>query len=169
MRVEPYWISHQAAGRLAIIPRPRPNDWLEDELLAWKRADIEIVVSCLTGFEVMALGLQKEKAMCEENQMHFVSFPIEDRQVPASQIATLDLTRELLGWLNEGKTIAIHCRQGVGRSSLVAACVLVALGKEVDAAFTTIEKARGVPVSDTPAQVEWVRWLSSRLVKIVKK
>ncbi|MGH9843461.1 MAG: hypothetical protein ACREEM_32385 [Blastocatellia bacterium] len=32
MRSELYWIN---GGRIAIVPRPRGDDWLEDKVAAW--------------------------------------------------------------------------------------------------------------------------------------
>jgi hypothetical protein len=34
MSTGPYWIDTGHAGRLAILPRPRGGDWLEDEASA---------------------------------------------------------------------------------------------------------------------------------------
>ena len=58
--------------------------------------------------------------------------------------------------LNEGKAVAVHCRAGIGRSSLIAACVLVLLGFAPGMAFDLIGKARGVKVPDTEGQRDWV-------------
>jgi protein-tyrosine phosphatase len=41
--------------------------------------------------------------------------------------------------LNEGKAVALHSRAGIGRSALIAACVLVLLGVAPGAAFDRIE------------------------------
>ena len=38
-------------GRLAIVPRPRGGDWLEDEVRAWREAGVDIVVSALEADE----------------------------------------------------------------------------------------------------------------------
>lgn len=65
--------------------------------------------------------------------------------------------------LREGKGVVIHCRQGVGRSALVAACVLVICGATVDEAFYRVENARGCPVPDTPEQRDWVVSLAEKL------
>ena len=51
--------------------------------------------------------------------------------------------------------MAIHCRSGIGRSSLLAAAVLAAAGVGVNAAFQQIEQARGLSVPDTPEQKTW--------------
>jgi protein-tyrosine phosphatase len=58
--------------------------------------------------------------------------------------------------LNEGKAVAVHCRAGIGRSSLIAACVLVLLGLAPGTALDRIGKARGGNVPDTEGQRDWV-------------
>jgi protein-tyrosine phosphatase len=55
-----------------------------------------------------------------------------------------------------GNAVAVHCRAGIGRSSLIAACVLVLLGFAPGMAFDLIGKARGVKVPDTEEQRDWV-------------
>ena len=36
MHTELYWIPGPWLGRLAIMPRPRGGDWLEDEIRSWR-------------------------------------------------------------------------------------------------------------------------------------
>ena len=36
--MEPFWIETGNAMRLAIVPRPRGGDWLEDEAISMKNA-----------------------------------------------------------------------------------------------------------------------------------
>ena len=57
--------------------------------------------------------------------------------------------------LRGGKAVAIHCRAGIGRSALVAACILVRLGVATTDAFRAIGQARHCPVPDTPEQIDW--------------
>jgi protein-tyrosine phosphatase len=123
------------------------------------------VVSLLEPEEVAELGLQDEARLCRENTIAFVSFPIPDRGVPPSWQAASDLARLLALQAGEGRTVAVHCRAGIGRSPVIAACALVQLGMNPDRAFEAIAKARGVAVPDTEHQREWVRtfadWLRS--------
>src|ERR1043166_2284788 len=79
-----YWIDARSAGRLAIMPRPRAGDWLEDEVRDWREAGIDMVVSLLQQTEIAELGLGPEAGLCRARGMEFVSFPIPDRGVPAS-------------------------------------------------------------------------------------
>jgi hypothetical protein len=51
---------------------------------------------------------------------------------------------------------------GIGRASLIAASVLVALGASVDKAFAAIASARRFPVPDTWEQREWVEAFAGR-------
>jgi len=48
MRAEIYWIDGTWPGRLAIMPRPRGGDWLEDELRDCRRQGVVTLVSLLT-------------------------------------------------------------------------------------------------------------------------
>ncbi len=54
--------------------------------------------------------------------------------------------------MTEGKHIAIHCRIGIGRSAMIAAATLVALGEAIERAFALVQEARGYEVPDTSEQ-----------------
>jgi hypothetical protein len=81
--VNPYWIKTEGV-RLAIIPRPRGQDWLPDDISLLQRAGIDVVVSALTASENEELGLVEESRCCQSRAIEFLSFPIEDRSVPNS-------------------------------------------------------------------------------------
>jgi protein-tyrosine phosphatase len=156
MRTELTWIEGPWPGRLAIAPRPRGGDWLEDEVSAWHHSGIGVVVSLLTRDEAVELDIAMEPSLCRAEGMAYISFPITDRGVPASRQATLDLVKHLEALLAEGKAVVIHCRAGIGRSALLAASLLVSSGTDPERAFRDIAAARGCPVPDTPEQKEWV-------------
>jgi protein-tyrosine phosphatase len=156
MRAEIYWVGGVPSGRLAVMPRPRGGDWLDDEVRSLRRAGVDVLACLLTGEEMAELGLAGEADSCASAGVEFLHFPIPDRGVPTSSRDTLAVVRALAGRLGEGKAVAVHCRQGVGRSALVAACVLARLGDTPEAAFERVARARGCPVPDTPGQREWV-------------
>jgi protein-tyrosine phosphatase len=160
-----YWISGPWPGRLAISARPRGGDWLEDEARGWRNAGLDVVVSLLEKDEEEQLALADEGRLAEASGLRFVSFPIEDRSVPASLPAAVVLLRDVGHALEQGKNVAIHCRQGIGRSALIAAGLLVAAGNDPESALETVGSARGLSVPETPEQRRWVqRLLSDRLV-----
>jgi protein-tyrosine phosphatase len=160
-----YWIEGTWRGRLAIVPRPRGGDWLEDEVADWRESGINVVVSFLTPDEVAELGLEAEKEAGEARGVRFVSFPIPDRGVPKSRVAAAELLRDLEQSLAKGESIALHCRQSIGRSALIAASLLVAAGEDPASSFERISAARGYKVPETAEQERWVGGFAPELAK----
>lgn len=163
MKTEYYWIAGPWKGRLAIVPRPRGGDWLEDEIHSWQEAGLNTIVSLLTTDEVDEFGLDGEEELSQAQDIEFISFPIPDREVPTSREAMIALVHKLEPALASGKSVGLHCRQGIGRSSLIAACVLIASGENPVEVFERISTARGRPVPDTVEQKEWVKALAPEL------
>jgi len=161
--MNPFWI--QAEGvRLAITLRPRGGDWLEDDIRLLKRAGVDVIVSALTPAEAEELGLLEESRHCKNSGLEFLSFPIEDRSVPASFEEFDGLLNSVIHRLRRGKTVGVHCRAGIGRSSIIAASVLVRIGLSVDSAFRAVQEARGCAVPDTPEQKQWVQAYTSHFL-----
>src|SRR5438445_5914218 len=52
MRTELFWIKGPWPGRLAIMPRPRDGDWLENEIQSWRRSGVDVVFSLLMADEM---------------------------------------------------------------------------------------------------------------------
>lgn len=115
-----FWIPGPWRGRLAIVTRPRGGDWVEDELKSWRHAGFDVVVSLLETGEAAQLGLLDEGQAALASGLGYRSFPIPDRGVPSSMPAFESLVSDLSTELDQGKNVALHCRQGIGRSALVA-------------------------------------------------
>jgi protein-tyrosine phosphatase len=163
MKAELYWITAAPLGRLAIMPRPRAGDWLADELASFQSSGVDVVVSLLADDEITELDLQHEPTLCDDIGLTFISYPIADRNVPTSLDDFFAFTQQLHDYLCHDRAVAIHCRMGIGRSSLVAACLLVKSGLSATDAFDSISQDRGIDVPDTNAQIEWVKTMSVRL------
>ncbi len=157
--MSPYWIDLEGV-RLGIMPRPRGNDWLPDDLRMLRQAGVDVIVSALTASETEELGLIEEAQECSQNGLLFISFPIEDRSLPEDLSKLAALVDELVAYSRDCKSVVIHCRAGIGRSSLIAASILVKLGLSPDIAFHAIERSRGCLVPDTPEQRQWVERFS---------
>ncbi len=133
--MRPFWVGIDAGRRIAIVPRPRGGDWLEDELLAIKEAGVDVLVSMLTPEERGELGLDEEAELCRRVGLEFRPFPVNDRETPESAAEVRRVVSELRRELDAGRTVATHCRASIGRSSLVLACLLVDEGWSVRRAF----------------------------------
>jgi len=163
MKTDIYWINGVWSGQLAILLRPRGGDWLEDEVRSWRQTGVDIVVSLLTTEEIADLQLAQEAELSQRHGVRFLSFPIADRGVPTSRRATMELVGMLDKALTEGKNLAIHCRQGIGRSALLAACLLIITRVDPDTAFQRLSAARGCAVPETAEQREWVKQFAQEL------
>lgn len=70
-------------------------------------------------------------------------YPIVDRSIPTN-LQTFDvLIREILDNLYQGRAnVLVHCKAGVGRTGLVASCVLIRDGVSAKDAIDTVQATR---------------------------
>jgi protein-tyrosine phosphatase len=157
-----YWIDGPWPGKLAISARPRGGDWLEDEISGWRRAGVDAIVSLLTPPENKDLQLSEESRLAQAHGLRFVSLPIEDRSVPPSWEDALSVIAKASEMLLQGKNVAVHCRQGIGRSGILAAALLIKSGSTPGDALTQISGVRGLAVPETSEQMAWIQEFSQR-------
>jgi protein-tyrosine phosphatase len=158
-----FWVEGPWPGRMAISPRPRGGEWLDDEMKGWRRRGVDVVVSLLERGETEDLGLDEERKYCEANGMQFYSLPIVDRSVPSSDAEASRLLAEMGEALNRGRNVAIHCRQGIGRAGLIASTLLVEGGANPAEAVERVSAARHAPVPETAEQRAWIDSFASAL------
>jgi protein-tyrosine phosphatase len=151
-----YWVKAPWRGKLALAARPRGGDWLEDEMEDWHSQGLDTVVSFLTHEEERDLGVSAERTEAQAHGLTFLSFPIPDRDVPASLKDFSSLLAALDTQLTAGKNVVMHCRQGIGRTGLVAACLLASKGIDLEIAIERLSNARGVSVPETEEQRRWI-------------
>jgi protein-tyrosine phosphatase len=163
MQAQVYRVEGRFPGHIALVPRPRGGDWLEDEVQVWSQAGLDVIVSLLTDEENADFELTQEADLCRAKGLLFYSLPVTDRSVPASKPDALNLLTRLEQLLAEGKNIGIHCRQSIGRAALLAAALMTLFGVEPNEAFQRLSAARGLPVPETPEQQKWVADLNLEL------
>jgi protein-tyrosine phosphatase len=161
-----HWVNGPWLGKLALAARPRGGEWLHDELANWRREGVNTVFSLLTREEEQDLGLTREDRETRAQGMTFKSFPIPDRHVPDSQVSLAKVLEKLDKELSSGTNIVLHCRQGIGRSGLVAACLLVTKGLETKAAIEHLSVARGVQIPETDEQRRWIDHFASTFANL---
>lgn len=151
-----FWIEGKGAPHLAIVMRPRGDDWLEDELRRISRSGVEMIVSMLEPFEADMLGLSEEEPLACAAGMQFLSYPIPDTHVPRDVISFRSFVGRIAERLKNGEHVGVHCRGCIGRATIAAACALIHLGWDPREALNAIQEARGVSVPDTPEQEGWI-------------
>jgi protein-tyrosine phosphatase len=148
-----YTVARELPGTLSTMAAPQGDlDVVLKQLRAW---GVDSLVSLLPPEQVAMLELGDEPAAAYRAGLAFRSLPVPDFGVPhhAEFIGPL---RELSDELTAGRHVAVHCWGGVGRSSLVAAALLVLRGSTPEAAWHRVAYARGVPVPETDEQRDWV-------------
>ncbi len=151
-----HWVRQVEPRRLGLAARPRGGEGLAHEVEAWKKASVDVVVSLLESHEIREMELEAEGRSCGEQGIEFLRFPIPDRGTPASARDAAAFIADLHARLLAGQTLLVHCRAGIGRTGLVAACLLSDLGVAVADLFHVLSRARGMAMPDTNAQVQWV-------------
>ena len=153
-----FWIesSHQPRSKLAIVLRPRGDQWLEDEILRLKNSGVQTLVSMLEDWEADSLGLSDEANAADRAGLNFLSYPIPDTMTPLDLVGFRGFINALADRLRAGQGIGVHCRGSIGRSTIAAACCLIHLGWKPGDALSAIEAARGCRVPDTRQQREWI-------------
>jgi protein-tyrosine phosphatase len=163
--MELYFIDTSAPGRLATARRPRSGEALPREMSRLREQGVDVLASLLSPGEVSDLNLGPERDLAAAAGLEFLSFPIEDHGVPASDVAVTRFSAALAQRIGDGMCVVVHCRAGIGRSSLIAAVTLMRLepNLDADAAAKRISQARGLKVPETAAQKKWLKAFRPRL------
>ncbi|MGA8530119.1 MAG: hypothetical protein WB622_10415 [Acidobacteriaceae bacterium] len=150
------WLNEAQPSQLAIVLRPRGGEGLTADLQLVRDEGVHVLVSLLTREDNEDLGLADEGSTAERLGIRFISYPIMDRETPADLASFRKLVTELRDLARSGHRIGAHCRGCIGRATVLLASVMIALGWDAEVALRVIEKARGFPVPDTAAQLEWI-------------
>jgi protein-tyrosine phosphatase len=140
--------------------------WLMDGLAVGGCFAADDIPALATEHGIAAIVDLRDEACDDEEAlrragMDFLHLPTADMHPPPH-----DLLDEGVGFarghIERGGSVLIHCMQGVGRSPLLALCVMVDLGMEPLAALAQA-KDRRVCVSPSEAQYRgWAEWLGRR-------
>ena len=160
-----YWLHGPWKGKLGLAARPRGGEWLQDEVAEWKGAGIGAVLSLLTAEEEKEFDLIKEGQTIRTGGLEFSSFPIADMHVPRSEAKLAQTLEQVLARLWSGKNVLVHCRQGIGRTGLIAACLLIKSGMSPGAAIQAVSAARGMAVPETAEQRDWLERFAPAVTK----
>ncbi|MEO5373451.1 MAG: isochorismatase family protein [Alphaproteobacteria bacterium] len=148
-----------APGRLGLSILPGRRDLgrsLEADLASLIRTGITDVVMLVTADELQDYGVPGLRAAYQAAGLGLHWLPIPDQGVGEP-----DDVRTLVTWiearLHENAHVLVHCLGGVGRSGMVAACLLRTRGLSGDAAITEVRRARSPRAVETAVQEAFVQ------------
>ena len=100
--------------------------------------DIEFIQEF--GFnKVISLTEDALEPIFYDNDFEVIHFPISDMYVPRLQ-PTQELCTQLKKDIQNGQSILVHCKAGLGRTGTIEACILVELGHTGDDAIVEVRK-----------------------------
>gem|GEM_PF-1530162 len=102
---------------------------------------IDVLVCLVEPRELFDIGARQLTAEAERRGLVVDHLPIPDGGVPRMGPAR-ELVDRVVAALREGRSIAVHCAAGLGRSGTVTACILVALGVRVEIALRAVRFVR---------------------------
>ena len=147
-------IERTGPGRLWTATAPNADD-LAADLQHARTQGADVVVSMLGTLEARLLRLAGEGEAAASAGLAFHRLPTTDFGTP-EKTAARTVAEQLHAHLAAGEGVVVHCRGGVGRSSVLAALVLGLEGVPVDEAWQRIGSARGASVPETAAQRRFV-------------
>lgn len=119
----------------------------------------DVLVSLMETEEYEHFGVPDLFGLAREAGLRVLHLPIRDVSTPLDTDLDAEfhtLVLRVVRALARGETVVAHCRGGLGRTGLFAACTLVALGHEAGAAVEMVREARPGAVQ-TPDQEDYVR------------
>ncbi len=159
---------HGRAGRLGLTIAPgrcdgfTRRDLAEDLRRLRDEYHTAVLVSLLETEDYEWLAIANLPEAARDAGIEVLRLPIQDVHVPESMSDCQVIVRAAAQALADGKTVVVHCRGGLGRSGLVAACCLVECGVEADRAIREVRKARPGAI-ETPEQEQFVREYADEL------
>jgi protein-tyrosine phosphatase len=82
-------------------------------------------------------------------------FEVPDRSAPEDRNAFWALAGDVAQRLKSGEVVLIHCAGGVGRTAMLAVCVLLALGEPVGDARSVVSRAGSTVETAPQSQLIW--------------
>ncbi|GIL51567.1 hypothetical protein Vafri_7535 [Volvox africanus] len=77
------------------------------------------------------LKVRSYAAAVEEHGMEYLHLPIIEMAAPSNVSQAASVVDAVADRLQDGRTVVMHCKGGVGRAGMMAACVLVRLGVRI--------------------------------------
>ncbi|KAG2448241.1 hypothetical protein HYH02_006826 [Chlamydomonas schloesseri] len=88
---------------------------------------VDVVVALLPEAELRHLKVRDYAAAVTAHGMEYLNLPIIEMAAPPDLHQAVALIDAVVERINAGKTVVLHCKGGVGRAGVIAACTLLRL------------------------------------------
>lgn len=126
-----------------------------DAIVAW---GAKLVLTLVEPEELVALKVPHLGREIQARGIAWRHLPIADYSVPNQVFEDHWVAHghEIRQMLRNGEDVLLHCKGGLGRAGMIAARLLVELGREPEAAVRDVRRERKGAI-ETPAQLALVR------------
>lgn len=128
-------------GRQSWGIRGMPPRHLEDDLAVVKSEGFQRIGVLLEDDELTRIAPDLLDAYAER-AIRVHRFPIPDFHAPVDAPAYRAFVDELAFHLGQGEKVLVHCKGGLGRAGLTAACLLMLDGRSADEAIREVRAVR---------------------------
>ena len=161
------YLATPLGGKIAMTHCPgrntvdgRGRQWqrvLSADLSAIHAANISTVVSLISLPEMHKLGVPDLPTQVVQHKLQWLQLAIEDFGTP--DLNALEswkpIKESVLAALARRETVLLHCAAGLGRTGMMAACLLVACGQTPETAIEQVRTARPGTI-ETEAQSAFI-------------
>jgi len=116
------------------------------------------LISLVEDDELDGLQIRDLEEQCNRIKIKLVRFPIRDVSIPESMNDFVSVVADAVRWLADGETVVVHCKGGLGRAGLTAACIAIAATDPAISAEDSIKLVRDARPGavETSAQEQFV-------------
>ena len=145
-------------AKLIFTPCPGTNGVsIVDSLKSLKEAGAQAVITMMTMAELTEKQADTIPSLCAELHMDWYHLPVEDSCAPEEPFAQAFAQQKaiLLGLVETGATMVIHCHGGSGRTGMMAAILMLELGYAPAQVKSQIQLIRPKSLT-SPVQVNYL-------------
>ena len=138
-------LSLGTGGTLIFTPCPGTKGVsLQESLAQLKAAGAEAVITVMPNDEMASNGVTELPDVCRNTALQWFHFPIVEDTSPGEEFRQAWETgkNQVFGILDRSGTVAIHCKGGSGRTSLMAAIILCERGIKHDQILEQVKAVR---------------------------
>ena len=153
----------QVPGRLLLHSMPGRYEALERVWNQVRQEAVRAIVCLVEKNELYEKSLDYSQALeAGTVPCPVLACEIPDRGAAVDRDAFWTLAGDVAKRLESGEAVLIHCAGGVGRTAMLAICVLLALGQTRNEAREVVSRAGST--IETAIQSELIAWCAAKIV-----
>lgn len=149
-------------GKMFLHSMPGRYEPIEEFIEAVRLHQIHAVIS-LAGQTELAQKSPDYAHIVENNTADWkqILYPIPDFGVPVDRQQFFEFVDNHADDLRHGKRLLVHCGAGIGRTGMMAVCLLILLSEPKVTALDRVKNLGSHP--ETQDQIELIEWVASQI------